>query len=70
MDSIKKLSKVKNKKRRKYIELRRVDINTNRQLTQAAGRNIDSGIDLAREMYKKTIMTGDERNFYCFIHKM
>ncbi|KAI9272664.1 hypothetical protein BDA99DRAFT_272935 [Phascolomyces articulosus] len=41
-----------------------------KKLSKTAGRNIDSGIDLSREMYKKTIMTGDERNFYCFVHKI
>ncbi|KAI7856420.1 hypothetical protein BDC45DRAFT_533843 [Circinella umbellata] len=35
-----------------------------------AGRNIDHGIDQARTLYKRTMLTKDDCNFYCFTHKM
>ncbi|KAI9246937.1 hypothetical protein BDA99DRAFT_565355 [Phascolomyces articulosus] len=41
-----------------------------KQTSKIAGRNIDHGIDQARTLYKRTMITRDNRNFNCFTHKM
>ncbi|KAG2214780.1 hypothetical protein INT45_005030 [Circinella minor] len=39
-------------------------------ISRIARRNLEDGIDQVRSIYRKVPMTGDERNFYCFTHKL
>ncbi|KAI7853039.1 hypothetical protein BDC45DRAFT_570568 [Circinella umbellata] len=40
------------------------------KISRIAGRNLEDGIDQVRSIYRQMAMTGDERNFYCFTHKL